>query len=93
MGVFLFTNMFHLYILYSQKLDGYYIGFTGQTIEHRLQKHLSAKKGHTCKAKDWVIAHSESFETKKEAMAREKQLKSWKSKLRIKQLISKTATE
>ena len=39
------------------------------------------------KAKDWIIAYTESFETKAEALKREKQIKNWKSKLMIQKLI------
>jgi putative endonuclease len=79
--------MFYTYILYSEKLEGYYIGFTSTSPQLRLVKHLQATKGHTAKAKDWVLVHTESFETKQEAMAREKELKSWKSKERIIRLL------
>ena len=72
------------YILFSKSLDAYYIGFTGDTINSRLAKHLSAHKGYTAKVKDWEIVYTETYNTKSEAMLREKQLKSWKSKIRIK---------
>jgi putative endonuclease len=81
------------YILYSKSMDAYYIGFTGEEISARLRKHLSAHKGFTSKAKDWTIAHFELYRTKSEAMQREKQLKNWKSKVRIEEFISKRSTE
>ncbi len=85
--------MFYTYILYSEKLKGYYIGFTSTSPQLRLVKHLLATKGHTAKAKDWVLVHIESFDTKQAAMAREKELKSWKSKERIINLITANSTE
>ena len=85
--------MFYTYILYSEKLKGYYIGFTSTNPQLRLVKHLQATKGHTAKAKDWVVVHIESFVTKQAAMAREKELKSWKSKERIFKLITASSTE
>ena len=85
--------MFQVYILHSDCLDKYYIGFTSGTIEARLIKHLSKHKGFTGKASDWHVVHTEIFGTKQEAMQREKQLKSWKNKDRIKQLIQKSSTE
>ena len=42
---------------------------------------------------NWEIAFTEKFNTKKEAIFREKELKSWKSKLRIKQFIDRGKTE
>ena len=44
--------MFHLYILYSDKLEKFYIGFTGERVEMRLHYHLSNHKEYTSKAKE-----------------------------------------
>ena len=87
-----FIFMFTTYILYSASLDNYYIGFTGDDITTRLLKHLSDHKGYTGKAKDWMLVHTEKFVTKQEAMKREKQLKGWKNKNRIMQLISRSSS-
>jgi putative endonuclease len=57
----------------------------------RLQKHLGTHSGYTAKAKDWKIVFTQQFLTKSDALARELQLKSWKNKERIKQLISDAA--
>jgi len=54
----------------------------------RLQKHFALHKGFTSKATDWQIVHTETFPSKALAMQREKQLKSWKSIIRIEELIS-----
>lgn len=80
---------FCTYILYSEKLFGYYIGYTTLTAEERLAQHLKEHKGHTNKAKDWVLVYTEIFASKQEAMARERQFKGWKSKERIKELIQR----
>jgi len=64
--------MFYTYILFSQKLDRYYIGFTAGEVEARLVKHLFSNKGFTSKAKDWKVVYRERFNTKQEAMIREK---------------------
>ena len=84
--------MFTTYILYSEKLDKFYIGFTGDGIEERLSKHLANHKGYTAKAKDWQLVYREIFESKQEAMQREKQLKGWKSNKRIKELIFRSSS-
>ena len=78
--------MFYLYILYSANLDSYYVGATADVAE-RLKRHLSNHHGYTAKAKDWEIVYTENFESKTEALAREKMIKSWKSKILIKKLI------
>jgi putative endonuclease len=80
--------MHFVYILYSESLDQFYIGQSAEP-ETRLIKHLARHKGFTGKAKDWVICYKESYNSKKEAVIREKQLKSWKSKARITELIKR----
>ena len=44
-------------------------------------------KGFTGKAKDWQVVYSEEFENKHDAYERERQVKSWKSKKKIDELI------
>jgi putative endonuclease len=80
--------MFFVYILHSPSKGRYYIGYTGDSLDERLRKHNSNHKGFTGGAGDWEIVYSESFLTKPEAMEREAKIKSWKSKKRIKELIS-----
>jgi len=75
-----------VYILYSVSLDLYYIGCS-ENPEKRLRKHLAKHKGFTNKSKDWYICYTELFDNKPSALKREKQLKGWKNKGRIQQLI------
>ena len=79
---------YYVYVLYSEEQDIYYIG-SSENPENRLKKHLSNHKGFTSKCKDWNICYSEIYQEKSEAIKRERQLKSWKSKVRIQQLIEK----
>ena len=68
--------MFHIYVIYSAKFDKIYIGFTSD-LEARFKSHNElATKGWTMKFRPWKIIHTEPFATKKEAMRREKELKS-----------------
>ena len=85
--------MFTTYILYSESLGKFYIGFTKTTVQSRLSKHLASKRGFTAKVSDWKIVYTEVLPTKEQAMTREKQLKSWKSKHRIQSLINRSSTE
>jgi len=72
--------MFTVYALYSPSHQKIYIGFTSD-LEQRLLSHNSlGKKGWTIKYRPWKLAYTEEFETKKEAMRREKQLKSAKGR-------------
>jgi putative endonuclease len=68
--------MYTTYILYSESLDRYYIGYTSNEVEVRLGKHLAKHKGFTRKADDWILKYFENYQTKKEAMLREKTIKS-----------------
>ena len=79
-----------VYILYSREADKYYIGCTEDTITERLRRHLSNHRGFTSRAKDWALVYSEIFDTRTEAVKRERELKSWKSRSRIKELIEKS---
>jgi len=83
---------YSVYILYSPGLDVYYIGFSEDPAS-RLIKHLSSQKGFTSKTRDWQIVYEEFFQEKWEALKREKQLKAWKNKSRICQLIEKSVLE
>ncbi len=82
-----FIFMFTVYILYSAKADRYYIGYTSGSVETRLRKHLAVHKGFTGKQDDWQIVYTETFESKQGAMAKEKEMKKWKSKKMIEKLI------
>jgi putative endonuclease len=79
---------FAVYIIYSPSLDRYYIGFTGDEINSRLKKHNANHKGFTGKKSDWILKYTEVFGTKPEAIQKEKEIKSWKSRVKIQQLLS-----
>jgi putative endonuclease len=79
--------MFKVYILFSQKLNRYYIGFTGDDLAVRIRKHNSNHKGYTGKTIDWKLVYSDEFSLKSDAIKREKEIKSWKSRGRIEKLI------
>lgn len=67
--------MFTVYILYSHKFNKIYIGYTSD-LANRFSSHNElATKGYTIKYRPWIIAHTEEFETKAEAIKRETQLK------------------
>ena len=79
--------MFFVYALYSVKYDKIYIGFTSN-LEQRLIAHNDPdNKGYTGRFMPWEIVYTEQFENKKEAMLREKQLKSFRGRAFIRSLI------
>jgi len=79
--------MYKFYILYSEKLDRYYIGSTGDEISERLRRHNSNHRGFTGRANDWIIIYTESFEIKALAGQREREVKKWKSRKLVEKLI------
>ena len=83
--------MYTVYILYSEKINKYYIGFSSD-VQDRLRKHNNASKGFTNTGRPWIIVYTELFDNKKKAGDREKQLKGWKNRTRLEALI-KTGSE
>ena len=67
--------MFYAYILKSLKDGGFYYGSTND-VQERLKNHNSGKVKYTNGHKPYVLHYSESFNTRKEAMARERFFKS-----------------
>ncbi|MCJ0741193.1 GIY-YIG nuclease family protein [Pedobacter montanisoli] len=78
--------MFFTYILYSYSRNRYYIGSTSD-LEKRLAKHNTNHKGFTGGAGDWKIVYFEGFGTREASLAREQQIKSWKSRKMIEKLL------
>jgi len=76
------------YILYSAMANKYYVGHTTEYVEIRIRKHNSNHTGFTGKFKDWKLAYSEHYPSKELAYAREREVKSWKSRARIEKLIA-----
>jgi putative endonuclease len=68
--------MYIVYVLYSVRFNKIYIGYTSD-LESRFKSHNElGTKGWTIRFRPWEILHTESFESKSNAMKREKQLKS-----------------
>ncbi|MDQ8004969.1 MAG: GIY-YIG nuclease family protein [Pedobacter sp.] len=72
--------MFTVYILYSKQFDKIYIGYTSNLEQRLLSHNALATKGYTIKFRPWEILHTEVFESRSEALRREKQLKSAKGR-------------
>jgi len=72
--------MYTVYSLYSAKYEKIYIGYSSD-FEDRLHSHnVKATKGWTVKYRPWEVVFTEEFASKKDAMNREKQLKSAKGR-------------
>ena len=72
--------MFVVYVLYSSVFNKIYIGYTSD-LEKRFASHyLLGKTGWTVRFRPWSIAYTEQFQSKADAMKREKELKSAKGR-------------
>lgn len=68
--------MFTVYILYSEKYAIHYVGYTSN-LNERIKSHNElATKGFTIKYRPWKLIYSDEFQTKSEAMKKEKYFKS-----------------
>jgi putative endonuclease len=78
-----------LYVLKSiSRPDKIYLGSTDNT-ERRLKDHNRGNTKSTKHFIPWELAYIEEYLTKEEARSRERQLKKWKSRKRVENLISK----
>ena len=66
---------FTVYILYSEKYNKVYTGFTSNLIKRFHSHNELGTKGYTKNFRPWIIAYTEHFAIKQQAMIREKQLK------------------
>ena len=78
----------HTYILFSEKLNKYYIGSTSD-IHRRIEDHNRGKEKFTRTGTPWQIVYSEQFEILADARKRELQIKKQKSRKYIERLIAK----
>lgn len=81
--------MFKVYVLYSASFKKIYIGFTSNLEERLLSHNILGVKGWTIKYRPWTVIHTETFEMKKDAMAREKELKTGKGREWIHEVLLK----
>ncbi len=79
--------MWYVYIIYSKKIDRYYVGYTDD-LEWRIERHNSGWGKYTKRGIPWRLVYKESFETKSEAIKREREIKRKKSRKYIEDLIS-----
>lgn len=77
-----------VYILHSTQLNRYYIGFT-TNFDQRLYFHLNSNQARkfTYKADDWVLFLKIECQSKKQAFAIEKHIKTMKSKVYMENLL------
>ncbi|WP_429416517.1 GIY-YIG nuclease family protein [Roseimarinus sediminis] len=80
--------MYTVYILYSARIDHYYVGYTND-LKRRLYEHNRRKGKYTDRGIPWELKYTEQFSTKAEALSRELFLKRQKSRSFIEAIINK----
>ncbi|MBL7778087.1 MAG: GIY-YIG nuclease family protein [Chitinophagales bacterium] len=78
--------MFYTYILYSQSADRFYVG-SCQDLNTRLLRHNSSAVPSTKAFAPWKIVYYETFENRADAIKREREIKSKKSRKYIHRLV------
>jgi putative endonuclease len=78
---------FYVYIIYSQSKERYYIGYT-HDLDLRLIHHNEGWTKSTKSGIPWKLVYSEKFESRSQAMKREKEIKRMKSRQYIENLIN-----
>ena len=79
---------FFVYILQSMKDFSFYVGQSND-LDYRVSKHNDGFSKYTSSKMPWRLVYFEMFETRKEALQREKEIKRMKSNKYILQLIAK----
>ena len=69
-------DSFVVYILHSKRHQKIYIGCTANLIQRFYSHNSLSKKGYTKRFRPWVVVHLEFFDSKKNALNRERFLKS-----------------
>ena len=81
-------QMWFVYIIYSEKINGYYTGMT-DNLEWRLFRHNDGWGKYTKRGIPWKIVYTETFLVKSAALKREREIKNKKSRKYIEELIAK----
>ena len=80
--------IFYVYILKSSKDGRHYIGYTND-LERRINDHNRGKSRSVKKRGPFEVIYKETFNSKAEAVARERQIKNYKGGNAFKKLIEK----
>ncbi|MFO7868330.1 MAG: GIY-YIG nuclease family protein [Bacteroidales bacterium] len=78
--------MFTVYILYSEKINQFYTGYTNN-LTRRISEHNRRKGKFTDRGIPWIVVHTENFSNKKDAENRKTQIKNKKSRSYIENII------
>ena len=79
--------MWYVYVLYAQVSGKTYAGYTNDIARRLVEHNVSETKGFRLRYRPWTLIHTEPFNTKSEAMAREKFLKTGTGRDQIKLMV------
>ncbi len=78
--------MYTVYVLYSKNFDKIYIGYTSNLIQRIWNHNFGQDKSFTKNFRPWLVIYCEYFETKSDALKREKELKSFQGRKFIREV-------
>lgn len=79
---------YFLYILRSKVKETYYTGVSDDPERRHFFHNNDSKKGYTKRFRPWDLVFTKAFDTKEQALAAERKVKSWKSKRMIRSFAS-----
>jgi putative endonuclease len=82
---------FYFYVIYSETTDRFYKGHT-QDLKFRIKTHNAGKTRSIKSGIPWLLAYSEKFETREEAVTAEKYYKTFQGGKELKIKIAEQAT-
>jgi len=85
-------EFYYVYVLQSQKDDNFYVGFT-ENLELRFKKHQNGKVESTKDRRPLDLVYYEACKNKKDAVSREKYLKTYYGTMFMKQRLESYFTE
>ena len=83
---------FVVYILFSEKSNRNYTGYTSNLIQ-RFKSHNERGKDSTAKYRPWIVVNVEFYKTKEEALKKEKYFKAGRGSIIKNQLIQNFITK
>ena len=79
--------MYTFYILQCTSSGRYFVGHSSDFLK-RYNEHLCGQHKETRDRGPWVVVHTRTFESRQEAMRKEKEVKSWNSNRKIRRYLS-----
>ena len=86
------SNKYYVYILFSQRDKGFYIGFT-TNLRERLSSHARGEVKSTSKRRPFKLIHYEYFINEEDAKVREVFFKSGFGRNNLKKALKRTLTD